>query len=148
MTEAGKRLLAAAHEALAFAKGDADPGTYIVHAPPPAVDVKAIRNKMGMTQAEFGTRFGFGKARVRDWEQKRTRPTASDRVLLVTIDSDPKSVLRALEQHHSGPLEVHPIGAGSERIVEGPSRAPRDQTIKAPVVTSKARSSARKSVAG
>lgn len=114
MTEAGKRLLAAAHEALAFAKGEADASTYVVHAPPSTVDVKAIRSKMGMTQAEFGARFGFGKARVRDWEQQRTRPAASDRVLLVTIDTDPNSVLRALELHEVE-RKIHSTSEGIKR---------------------------------
>ena len=96
MTEAGKRLLAAANEALAFAKGEAEPGSYVIHALPPAVDVKAIRKSMNMTQVAFGERFGFGTARVRDWEQKRTHPTASDRVLLTTIKFAPDVVLEAL----------------------------------------------------
>lgn len=96
MTEAGRRLLQAANEALAIAEGKADPRTYVVHAPPETVDVKAIRKSMNMTQVVFGERFGFGAARVRDWEQKRTRPAASDRVLLTTIKFAPDVVLTAL----------------------------------------------------
>ena len=49
-----------------------------------------------MTQVVFGERFGFGKARVRDWEQARTTPAASDRVLLTTIKYAPDVVLAAL----------------------------------------------------
>ena len=96
MSEAGKQLLEAAREGLAFCKGEAGPGTYEIHAPPAEVDVKAIRKGLNMTQQVFGERFGFGPARIRDWEQKRTRPAASDRVLLVTIKSAPDVVLQAL----------------------------------------------------
>ena len=96
MTEAGKRLIEAANEALAIARGEADPATYVVHAPPETVDVRAIRKEMGMTQRAFGERFGFGTARIRDWEQGRTRPAASDRVLLVTIKHSPGTVFEAL----------------------------------------------------
>ena len=102
MTAAGKRLLEAAHEALAIAKGEADSATYVVHAPPATVDVKAIRTGMDMTQKAFGLRFGFGVARVRDWEQGRTRPAASDRVLLTTIQREPDAVLRALQPAPAG----------------------------------------------
>ena len=96
MSEVGQQLLAAVQEAIDIAKGEADPATYVVHAPPATVDVKAIRTGMDMTQKAFGLRFGFGVARVRDWEQGRTRPAASDRVLLTTIQREPDAVLRAL----------------------------------------------------
>ena len=96
MTEAGKRLLQAANEALAIAEGRADPATYVVHAPPAVIDVKEIRKSLNMTQVVFGERLGFGKARVRDWEQARTTPAASDRVLLTTIKYAPEVVLAAL----------------------------------------------------
>ena len=89
MSKAGARLLQAANEALAFARGTADEAAYVVHAAPVTVDVRDIRKSMNMTQVVFGERFGFGKARVRDWEQNRTRPAASDRVLLATIKHAP-----------------------------------------------------------
>ena len=96
MTEAGKRLLQAANEALTIAKGEADSESYVVHHPPARVDVRAIRKALNMTQHAFGLRFGFGVARVRDWELGLTRPAASDRVLLTTIAREPEAVLRAL----------------------------------------------------
>lgn len=103
MTEAGKRLLQAADEALAIAEGRANPSTYVVHRPPETIDVREIRKGLNMTQAVFGERFGFGIARVRDWEQARTTPAASDRVLLTTIKHAPDVVLAALrnEATHS-----------------------------------------------
>jgi putative transcriptional regulator len=36
-----------------------------------AVDVAAIRAKLGLTQEAFAARFGFSKGAVRDWEQGR-----------------------------------------------------------------------------
>lgn len=116
MTAAGKRLLDAANEALAIAKGEADLSTYVAHAPPDTVDVKAIRRRMNMTQVAFGQRFGFGPARVRDWEQGRTRPAASDRVLLVTIATEPDAVLRALRQER---LATRDDGTGIEAVAAG-----------------------------
>lgn len=83
-------------DALAIATGRADPATYRVHIPA-AVDVKALRKRMGLTQEEFAVRYGFTLGRLRDWEQGRTAPAASDRVLLTVIDKDADAVNRALE---------------------------------------------------
>ena len=116
MTAAGKRLVEAAREALAIAKGEADPVTYVVHPPPASVDVRAIRKGLNMTQNAFGSRFGFGLARIRDWEQGRTRPAASDRVLLTTIAREPDAVLRALEASR---------GEASAETAASPALSPR-----------------------
>lgn len=75
--------------------GEADPSTYKVHVPRD-VDVRAMRKRLGLTQAAFAARFGFSTAAVRDWEQKRRRPEASARVLLTVIDREPDAVQRAL----------------------------------------------------
>ncbi|MGO8738892.1 helix-turn-helix domain-containing protein [Rhodoblastus sp.] len=95
MSEFGERLMNAAKEARQIARGEADPSTYRVHVPD-EIDVKAIRKRLGMTQEEFGFRFGFGK-RVRDWEQKRKRPDAATRAFLIVISKEPDAVKRALE---------------------------------------------------
>jgi putative transcriptional regulator len=60
-------------DAIAIARGEADPSTYRVHVPA-EVDVKAIRRKLGMTQAEFARSFGFALDAVQNWEQGRRRP--------------------------------------------------------------------------
>ncbi len=95
MSKAGKQLLMAAEEALAIAQGKADPETYRVHVPED-IDVREIREALGLTQAEFGARFGFGAANVRDWEQNRSRPSAAARAFLLVIKREPEAVLRAL----------------------------------------------------
>jgi putative transcriptional regulator len=94
MTKFGRELVASMEEALAYTKGDAK--GLRVHIPL-KVDVRAIRKKLNMTQDEFAGRFGFPKGTVRDWEQKRTEPQASARVLLTVIDHEPEAVMRALE---------------------------------------------------
>jgi putative transcriptional regulator len=68
---------------------------YRVHVPE-TVDVKSIRTKLDMSQAEFAVHYGFSVNAVRDWEQKRRRPEAAARVLLKVIDHDPAVVERAL----------------------------------------------------
>jgi putative transcriptional regulator len=82
-------------QAIAIARGEADPKTYRVHVPE-AVDVKATRRKLGLSQQAFATQFGFSTAAVRDWEQKRRYPERSARILLRLIDRKPEAVLEAL----------------------------------------------------
>lgn len=53
MTTFGSRLIQSAREAVAIAKGEADPATYRVHVPA-ELDVAGIRKGLGLTQAAFG----------------------------------------------------------------------------------------------
>ena len=82
-------------EAIAFANGTADLSQYKVHIPAD-LDVKAIRKKTGLTQQDFAMRFGFNLARLRDLEQKRTRPDSAIRAYLLVIQKDPEAVKKAL----------------------------------------------------
>jgi putative transcriptional regulator len=64
---------------------------------PEDVDVKSIRNKLGMTQEQF-TSFGFSLSAIRHWEAHRRLPEGPARVLLMVIDRNPSIVLETL--HH------------------------------------------------
>ena len=63
---------------------------------PQAVDVKAIRNRLGMTQARFSDTFGFSLDAIKHWEGGRRTPEAPARTLLTVIDKNPAAVLTAL----------------------------------------------------
>jgi putative transcriptional regulator len=63
---------------------------------PQEVDVKAIRNRLGMTQARFSDTFGFSLDAIKHWEGGRRTPEASARTLLTVIDKNPAAVLTAL----------------------------------------------------
>ncbi len=96
MTKANfKRIVAGLEGAVAIAEGRADPTTYRIHVPK-AVDVRAIRRRMGLTQAAFAERFGFSLGTLRDWERGRTQPEPTSRGLLTVIAKEPEAVLRAL----------------------------------------------------
>ncbi len=60
--------------------------------PPEAVDVRAIRDRTGLSQPKFAKRFGFSVSAVREWEQGRRQPEAAARVLLLIIASKPEVV--------------------------------------------------------
>ena len=83
-------------EALAYAEGTADVSRYGVHIPE-AIDVKAIRAKLDMTQEEFAGRFGFSINTLRHWEQGRRVPEGPTRAYLLVIDRNPKAVQKALK---------------------------------------------------
>jgi putative transcriptional regulator len=55
---------------------------------PQEVDVKAIRNRLGMTQARFSDTFGFSLDAIKHWEGGRRTPEAPARTLLTFIDRE------------------------------------------------------------
>jgi putative transcriptional regulator len=63
---------------------------------PQKVDVKAIRNRLGMTQARFSNTFGFSLNAIKHWEGGRRTPEAPARTLLTVIDKNLVAVLTAL----------------------------------------------------
>ena len=83
-------------EAVSYARGQADAEAYRVHVPE-AIDVKAIRAKLGMTQEEFAGRFGFSVNTLRHWEQGLRQPEGPTRAYLLVIDRAPKAVQKALQ---------------------------------------------------
>lgn len=96
MSKLGKRLIAAAKEARIIARGDAAKTSYRIHVPD-EIDVKAMRERLDLSQGEFAARFGFTAARIRDWEQGRSRPDGAVRAYLKVIDRIPAAVKKALE---------------------------------------------------
>lgn len=95
MTKPGSRILQGAREALAYARGEADKSAFRVHVPA-EIDVRAIRQKLGLSQDAFAQRYGLTAARVRDWEQGRSKPDSAARAYLLVIDREHKAVERAL----------------------------------------------------
>ena len=63
---------------------------------PPVPDVKAVRHKLGLSQAEFAQQFGFSLRTVQQWEQGRAVPDRPARILLRVIEAAPQVVERAL----------------------------------------------------
>src|ERR1700730_12174480 len=59
---------------------------------PPQVDAKQVRERLGLTQAEFALRFCLELDTVQNWEQGRYRPDPAAQLLLSIIETDPKFV--------------------------------------------------------
>ncbi len=82
-------------ESVAYVEGEADRSQY--GAPvPERIDVRAIRTRLGMTQAEFAARFRVSVDTLRHWEQGKRQPEGPARAYLLVIDREPEAVLRAL----------------------------------------------------
>lgn len=95
MSKAGKRLLRAAGEMRAIARGETEPARIHV---PPDVDVKAVRRKLDLSQEAFASEFSFSIAQIKDWEQGRSRPLDSNRAYLLLIDRRPGIVRKILAE--------------------------------------------------
>ena len=94
-TKLGTALELSAREILAHVKGDAKlPARRIVL--PDEVDVKRIRTKAGMSQAEFARAFCINPRTLQEWEQGRRKPDATTRAYLAVIAKNREAVLDAL----------------------------------------------------
>lgn len=63
----------------------------------PLPDVKAIRGRLGLSQAAFARRVGIPVATIRNWEQRRTVPEPAALALLTILERMP-SALEALRR--------------------------------------------------
>jgi putative transcriptional regulator len=91
---AGERMIQSAKQALAFAKGQTNHGC-VVHVPQD-IDVKAIREKISLSQGEFAKLFGLSKRTLEHWEHGRRIPSGPARAFLTVIAREPEAVRRAL----------------------------------------------------
>lgn len=58
--------------------------------------IKAIRESIGLSQADFAALLNIPAATLRNWEQGRTEPDGPAKALLRVAESKPKAVLDAL----------------------------------------------------
>jgi putative transcriptional regulator len=91
----GLTLEQSAREILAHVRGESNlPTRRIVL--PDEVDVKRIRTKAGMSQAEFARAFCINPRTLQEWEQGRRKPDATTRAYLAVIAKNRGAVLDAL----------------------------------------------------
>jgi putative transcriptional regulator len=95
MNEAFESIKQGLQEAIEHAKGK--PVKATVHRLN-SIDVKAIREKVGMTQTEFAASFGISLGTLRHWERGDRKPQGPALALLNVVAKEPKAVLRALTQ--------------------------------------------------
>ena len=91
----GREIIAGLKEGAAFLRGETALRVRLVNVPG-AVDVKAIRAKTGMSQAEFASAFALNRRTLQDWEQGRMMPDPTVRAYLTVIGRNPQAVMDAL----------------------------------------------------
>ncbi len=58
---------------------------------------RRVRQKLGLSQAEFARVFGIPVGTLRDWEQHRAEPDQAAQSYLAVIAADPDGVRKALK---------------------------------------------------
>jgi putative transcriptional regulator len=86
-------LLESIQEIDAIARGKKKPARTFHYLEP---EMKAIRERTGLSQTRFAQLIGVSKRTLENWEQGRRRPTGPARALLKIVASDPEGALRAL----------------------------------------------------
>jgi putative transcriptional regulator len=103
---------------------------------PQEVDVKALRTRLGMTQAKFSDTFGFSLDAIKHWEGGRRTPEAPARTLLTVIDKNPAAVLTAL----------NPAAVGSSKRTTVHTRRRRKRQVSRAVTKRNTYSAGRKRI--
>ncbi|MBT0729176.1 NadS family protein [Rosenbergiella nectarea] len=79
-------LKASLEEAVAIKNGTVAPSRVARY---DVADVKAIREKLNVSQAEMARALGTSLDTIKSWEQKRRNPTGLAAKVLATIQDDP-----------------------------------------------------------
>lgn len=106
-----ERMTDAEIEAAALADPDAQPLTDVElsQAFRPGA-LRELRDRLGLSQAEFADRFGIDLQILQDWEQARRVPDDIARTYLCVIERNPEAVAAA--------LQAHPHNSGTSVTVE------------------------------
>jgi putative transcriptional regulator len=91
----GSRIIESMKEAVAISRDKLSKDAYSVHIPE-RIDVKAIRNRMRLSQADFANRFGLSVHTLRNWEQGKRQPDPAARAYLKVIEKIPDIVSKVL----------------------------------------------------
>ncbi len=94
MSKAFNEISAGLTEAIEHAK--ARP-TKIIEHKPKSIDVKAIREKTGMSQQKFCSTFGISIGTLRHWEQGLRVPRGPARVLLKVVQHNPEAIIDVVQ---------------------------------------------------
>ncbi len=93
----GERIIKSLNQAIGWANGE-DGQARVTTVRVPAVNIRAVRRRLGLSQSEFAEKFGFPTATLRNWEQGRTQPDRPARVLLAVLARHPEVVEDALRK--------------------------------------------------
>lgn len=87
------KLVESIKEAGKIRRGEARPSRRFEFRP---VDIRAIRERLGLSQSEFALMIGVSVSTLQNWEQGRRTPEGPARALLKVVEENPEAVLEAL----------------------------------------------------
>ncbi len=87
------KLVASIRQAGRIRRGEVKPSRLTQFAPP---NIRAIRRRLGQSQAEFARMIGVSVATLQNWEQGRRMPHGPARALLKVAAVNPQAVAAAL----------------------------------------------------
>ena len=94
-SQVARDIVSGLKEAVAFARGEISLPVRLVNVRE-AVDVRALRSKLGLSQSEFASTYGISLRTLQEWEQGRTSPDSAVRAYLTVIERNPQAVIEAL----------------------------------------------------
>jgi len=104
LTDFDKQLIAGMKEVVAHINGEPNNGRATVVE---FADAKAIREKLGMSQAVFSRAYGIPLKTLQHWEQRRHNPDRTAPAYLWTIEEFPDQVREAQQRHQmQQPAEI------------------------------------------
>jgi putative transcriptional regulator len=92
-TKDSEKLVASVKQAGRIKRGKLKPGR-VFHFKP--ADIKAVREKLGVSQSEFAMMIGVSVSTLQNWEQGRRRPEGPARALLKIATENPEALAEAL----------------------------------------------------
>ena len=88
-----EEIAAGMNDAIAHANGDQNAAR--VHTPP-AVNVRRIRERLGLSQQEFSDTIKVSIDTIQNWEQQRRTPQGPALVLLMALDHNPEIMIQII----------------------------------------------------
>ena len=103
MSTEAQTILKGLRQAVDIMEGSAPETEYVKHRfdpvqAPETIDVRSIRQRMGLSQAVFASAFGLSLYTFRNWEQGKRQPDPAARAYLRVIEVAPDVVRQALSQ--------------------------------------------------
>ncbi len=60
------------------------------------VDIKKVRERVGVSQAVFAALIGVSRRTLENWEQSRVTPSGPAKALLKILEADPEGAMKVL----------------------------------------------------
>jgi putative transcriptional regulator len=89
-------LVESVKEGMAILRGEIEPSRAFVVEKQDKPEVKSIRSKFGISQAEFAAMMGISVRTLENWEQGHRTPKGPARVLLKVAEAHPEAVWDAV----------------------------------------------------